>query len=115
MVRNATTVAGVTVNWNRAYTPTLMRTSWMTATSAPTAMAHSKRTVMYSDTTTKNTIIALMAERVTSSPHDGPTEVYCTSSGDSWAASARALLTAAPVSTLWGPTCTRIFSPSDPE
>jgi hypothetical protein len=34
MVRNAVTVAGVTANWNSAYTPIVTMMSWMTATIA---------------------------------------------------------------------------------
>ncbi len=40
------TVAGVTSNPKREYTPTLMSTSCTTAASAATAMRHSNRTVM---------------------------------------------------------------------
>jgi hypothetical protein len=45
MVRKAITVPGVTSNWKTEYTPTLMSTSWNTATIAATAMRHSSRTV----------------------------------------------------------------------
>ena len=45
MVRNATTVAGVTSNPVTAYTPTVMMMSWITATIAASAMRHSKRNV----------------------------------------------------------------------
>ncbi len=40
------TVAGVTSKWKTEYTPTLMSTSWTTAMIAPTAILHSRRSVM---------------------------------------------------------------------
>ena len=44
MVRNATTVSGVTSNWKTEYTPTLMTTSWTMARMAATAIFHSRNT-----------------------------------------------------------------------
>ena len=38
------TVAGVTSNWNSAYTPTVKMMSWITATIAATDILNSKRT-----------------------------------------------------------------------
>ena len=73
MVRNATTVAGVTSNCVIAYTPTVMMMSWITAMMAASAMRHSKRNVRYNAITMKNTINAWSALLLTLSPHVGPT------------------------------------------
>ena len=42
------TVAGVTWNWNSAYTPTVKMMSWITATIADAAIFHSNRIDRYS-------------------------------------------------------------------
>src|SRR6478672_3410191 len=78
MVRNATTVAGVTSNWVTAYTPTVMMMSWTTAMIAASAMRHSKRNVRYAAITKKNTTSAVSALLLTLSPQVGPTLVTLT-------------------------------------
>ena len=72
MVRNATTVAGVTSNSVTAYTPTVMMMSWITAMIAASAIRHSKRNVRYTAITKKNTTSALSALLLTLSPQVGP-------------------------------------------
>ena len=78
MVRNATTVAGVTSKSVTAYTPTVMMMSWITAMIAASAMRHSKRNVRYAAITKKNTISAVSALLLTLSPQVGPTLVTLT-------------------------------------
>ena len=78
MVRNATTVAGVTSKPVTAYTPTVMMMSWITAMIAASAMRHSKRNVRYAAITKKNTMSAVSALLLTLSPQVGPTLVTLT-------------------------------------
>ena len=74
MVKNDTTVAGVTTRPSSAYRPTEMNTSCTTAMSAPTAIFHSSRHAMNNASSTKNTTSALTACLVISLPHEGPTD-----------------------------------------
>ena len=46
MVSTAITVAGVTSSWVRAYTPMVISTSWIRATSVGMAILSSKRRAM---------------------------------------------------------------------
>ena len=90
MVRNATTVAGVTESPVTEYTPTLINTSCAIAAMAETAIFHSKRHAMYSDTTRKNTSNARAAFSVMLRPHDELTSATLTSSAFTPAFSASA-------------------------
>ena len=79
MVRNATTVAGVTSNPNTEYTPTLISTSCNMAMIADSAMRHSKRQLMNSATRMRKMTSARTALSVTLRPHDELTDVDDTS------------------------------------
>ena len=61
MVRNATTVAGVTSSLKTEYTPTLIPTSWTIAAIADNAIRHSNRQAINNETIKKKTNRALMA------------------------------------------------------
>src|SRR5262245_22007451 len=74
----AITVAGVTSKPNTEYTPAVITTSWTRAISVGAAIIHSKRKVMYSVTSTRNTIRARIAFWLISWPHDGPTSLRLT-------------------------------------
>ena len=68
MVRNATTVAGVTSKPNTEYTPTLNSTSCNMARMAARAIRHSRRQAMNIATSTKNTMSARTAFSVMLAP-----------------------------------------------
>src|SRR5260221_6425559 len=75
IVRNATTVPGVTSKPVTAYTPTVRTMSWTTAMIAASAIRHSNRKVRYSVTSTKKKASAVSALLLTWSPQVGPTSV----------------------------------------
>src|SRR3954470_5962917 len=93
MVKNATTVAGVTSNRNSEYTPTLINTSCNIAMIAASAMRHSRRQAMNIATRIKKITNALMAFSVMLRPHVELTEVTLTDSDGTLAAVAKASCT----------------------
>src|ERR671911_2589035 len=98
MVRNATTVAGVTSNWNTEYTPTTAMTSCTIAAKAAMAIRHSKRTQMNSDTAMKNTTSARIAFSVISCPQVELVKATLTAPTSTSAATAKSAVIAAAVS-----------------
>src|SRR5437867_2149953 len=92
MVRMAITVSGVTSRPTSAYTPAVMMRSWARATSAPMAIFHSKRAVMYSVTRTRNTIRPTSIFREIVLPNVGPTSCSLISFGEIPAAPASSAL-----------------------
>ena len=78
IVRKATTVAGVTSNWNTEYTPTLINTSCNMAMMAAAAIRHSSRQAMNRATRIKKMTKARMAFSVMLRPHVELTELTLT-------------------------------------
>ncbi len=93
MVRNATTVAGVTSNWNTEYTPTLINTSCTMAMMAAIAIRHSSRQAMNKATRIKKMTRARTAFSVMLRPQVELTELTLTDSVSTFAPAARASLT----------------------
>ena len=106
MVRNATTVAGVTSKRNTEYTPTLINTSCNMAMIAERAIRHSNRQLMNSATSTRKMTSARIAFSVMLRPHDELTDVDDTSSTATPACSASCVWTTCTTSWGWSPTCT---------
>ncbi len=106
MVRNATTVAGLTEKPNNAYTPTLSNTSCTMAMMAARAIRHSSRQAMNSATSMRNTRSARIALSVMVLPHVELTELVVTSSVVTPTLSAKACCTRARTASGWSPTCT---------
>src|SRR5439155_6099812 len=73
MVRMAMTVSGVTSRPTSAYTPAVMMRSWASATSAPMAIFHSNRRVMYRVTRIRKTIRPMSIFLEIVPPNVGPT------------------------------------------
>ena len=94
IVRNATTVAGVTSKPVTEYTPTLISTSWTIATIAEIAIRHSNRQAMNSATSTRNTTRARTALVVMLAPHVELTELLLTADSGIPASEASAMRTA---------------------
>ncbi len=104
IVRNATTVAGVTSNRNNEYTPTLIKTSCIMAMIAAAAIRHSSRQAMKSATRTRKMTRALIAFSVMLRPHVELTELTLTDSTSTSAAAASASFTSWRLATDWSPT-----------
>ena len=115
MVRKATTVAGVTSNRNTEYTPTLINTSCIMAMIAASAMRHSSRQAMNSDTRIKKMMRARTAFSVMLRPHVEPTALTLTDTASTLAAVASASLICWRLATDWSPTWTRIWVPDADE
>ena len=111
MVRNATTVSGVTSNWKIEYTPTLMTTSWIMAMMAARAIFHSSRRLRYSNRANRNTTSACSALWLMSLPHEGPTVLTLTWLGWVWPSLARMLRTWSVLAAVALGASTRIESP----